>query len=171
MNEYDAKWIARITARSTRTESGCLLWPGNTNRKGYGQTGYKGKTVIIHRHLYQLVRGVTLGRWQFVCHSCDTPNCLSIEHLWVGTPKENSEDATRKGRHHNTVRTHCPEGHEYTPENTFISACGFRNCIKCQRIRQRVRAGWPRELAETLPPQPKGARVVNAPWSLLRRSN
>ena len=35
--------------------------------------------------------------------------------------------------------THCPEGHEYTPENTRISQRGFRNCRACHRERTRQR--------------------------------
>lgn len=32
----------------------------------------------------------------------------------------------------NSVKTHCPRGHEYTPANTRMSK-GSRNCRKCQR--------------------------------------
>jgi hypothetical protein len=169
MNEYDKKWIARVLARSVPGEGGCILWTGNVNRKGYGQTVYRGRTRMVHRKLFELRNGLTLDRWTFVCHHCDTPNCVAEGHLWRGSPKQNSEDATRKGRHHNTVRTHCRHGHEYTPENTFTSAAGFRNCITCQRIRQRVRAGWPRELADSMPAQRPGARPVNARWADARK--
>jgi len=42
-----------------------------------------------------------------------------------------------KGRrgdaHHNSKKTHCPHGHEYTPENTRMDR-GSRACKMCQRI-------------------------------------
>jgi hypothetical protein len=31
-------------------------------------------------------------------HTCDTPACVSLAHLIVGTKKENSEDMVRRGR-------------------------------------------------------------------------
>ena len=34
-------------------------------------------------------------------------------------------------------RTHCKNGHEYTPENTRISATGFRRCRTCDNRYQR----------------------------------
>jgi hypothetical protein len=32
-------------------------------------------------------------------------------------------------------RTHCPQGHEYTPENTYVSARRGRYCRACNRER------------------------------------
>lgn len=161
MDEYDEKWIARVMARTVPGESGCVLWQGNVNRKGYGQTVYRGRTRMVHRKLFELRNGLTLDRWTFVCHHCDTPNCVAIGHLWRGTPKQNSEDQAAKGRHHHTLRTHCPHGHEYSDGNTYVSKSGFRSCITCQRIRFRIKAGWPESLARITPVVPKGHRVIN----------
>jgi hypothetical protein len=38
---------------------------------------------------------------------------------------------------HQTVKTHCPSGHEYSPENTYRSPGGGRACRACTRIRNR----------------------------------
>lgn len=37
------------------------------------------------------------------------------------------------------AKTHCPSGHEYTPENTSISKDGFRRCRTCHRIKEQIR--------------------------------
>lgn len=37
----------------------------------------------------------------------------------------------------NSEKTHCPEGHEYTPANTRVYADGRRRCITCARNRNR----------------------------------
>lgn len=34
-------------------------------------------------------------------------------------------------------RTHCPQGHEYTPENTYRKDDGLRRCKECRRIQMR----------------------------------
>jgi hypothetical protein len=39
-------------------------------------------------------------------------------------------------------RTHCPQGHEYAPENTYTSRSGSRYCKTCNREavkRQRLK--------------------------------
>jgi hypothetical protein len=35
------------------------------------------------------------------------------------------------------LKTHCTHGHEYTPENTFATKRGWRECRACQRDRLR----------------------------------
>ncbi len=33
-----------------------------------------------------------------VCHKCDTPSCINIEHFFLGTRLENVQDMDKKGR-------------------------------------------------------------------------
>ena len=39
----------------------------------------------------------------------------------------------------NRAKTHCPKGHEYTPENIRASKVGQRGCKKCAATRERER--------------------------------
>lgn len=32
----------------------------------------------------------------------------------------------------NAAKTHCPKGHEYTPENTYYRERGWRHCRTCK---------------------------------------
>jgi hypothetical protein len=168
MDDYDKKWLARIMARTERLESGCIVWTGTVNYRGYGTALYRGRTWNIHRVVFQLSTGVTLGRWEYACHTCDVPACVNIEHLWKGTPQQNAADRSAKGRGYWETRTHCPAGHEYNEENTYIlrSKRG-RGCRICQRTQQRIRAGWTPEQA-AMPVVAKGSRPVNAGWASRR---
>ena len=39
---------------------------------------------------------------------------------------------------HSKYRTHCPKGHEYSLENTYIRADGKRKCKQCNREYMRI---------------------------------
>lgn len=51
--------------------------------------------------------------------------------------REKNRPATGEGKGWHANITHCPAGHEYTPENTYISPAGGRNCRACTRIKNR----------------------------------
>ena len=160
----DVERLARIFSRVT-IKGDCWLWQGHVHPNGYGTTAHKGRGWRVHRLVYTLVKGPVPPDHD-VCHSCDVRTCINPAHLWIGTRKQNMEDCLAKKRHDSMKRTHCPMGHEYTPENTYWKkGCKerpnpARMCRTCQRIRQRVMAGWPEELALTMSAVPKGFRPV-----------
>lgn len=46
-----------------------------------------------------------IPRGLHVCHTCDVPECVTLDHLWLGTRAENMNDCVRKGRHPATKLT------------------------------------------------------------------
>jgi HNH endonuclease/NUMOD4 motif len=70
-------------------------------------------------------------------HWDDDPLNNHVSNLRWGTDAENQRDTTRNGNNHNANKTRCPRGHEYTPENTYVSRKGKRNCRACARANQR----------------------------------
>lgn len=109
----------RLEARCIpEPNSGCLLWEGSTDNKGYGQMSIRGRGMSpypAHRAAYQLACGA-IPDGLFVLHSCDVPACCNPNHLRVGTHQDNMRDArernrmrvpkaSRGSRHHNAKLT------------------------------------------------------------------
>lgn len=76
---------------------GCWLWTGGLARRGYGGFWVSPKTVPAHRYVYIRTYG-PLTAEQMVCHRCDTPACVRPDHLFVGTQRDNIQDAIGKKR-------------------------------------------------------------------------
>lgn len=76
------------------------------------------------------------------CHGDGDPHNNRLENLRWDTASSNQRDRLVHGTHHYARRTHCKNGHEYTPENTQwrirkgprnVTASHSRVCRKCRR--------------------------------------
>lgn len=92
--------------------------------------------VQQHYQVHWLVLEAFVGprpAGMFGCHWDDDPSNNHLDNLRWATRSENVKDSVRNGTHHMARRTHCPQGHEYTPENTYRKPSGQRYCRECRR--------------------------------------
>ena len=136
--EYNRRWLERLQARTVVNERGCFVWQGPVGHKGYIMHPHRLWQNSGHRIVYRILRKKDLATSDLICHECDTRRCWNIDHLFIGTEAVNNRDCGNKGRHHNSVKTHCKRGHEFTFENTYLKITAgtvMRACKECQRLR------------------------------------
>jgi len=77
--------------------NGCWEWQGKITKCGYGEITHNQKYILVHRCSYKEFLGeIEIGR--NVCHTCDNKKCINPNHLWIGTQKDNIQDAKKKKR-------------------------------------------------------------------------
>lgn len=72
-------------------------------------------------------------------HRDGDPTNNRVENLRWNTSSQNKLDSVRHGTHVQARKTHCPHGHEYSEENTYIDPDGYRHCRTCCKAQDRKR--------------------------------
>lgn len=112
----------------------CDEWTQSVNAAGYGRVlhvGGPGKHEYAHRYFWRLGRG-PIPDGTTVDHICLNRLCVNLDHLRLLPWAQNSAEQG------SAFWTHCHNGHEFTPDNTYwrTAGNGRRMCRRCHADRQ-----------------------------------
>lgn len=111
----------------------CWVWQGALLNSGYGLfTDEYGKPITAHRWAYKHFKGEIPSNC-VIDHICRNPACVYPKHLQAISQSDNIKRSLLVKMR--SARTHCKNGHEFTPENTvYIKGQRGRRCAKCLLI-------------------------------------
>lgn len=122
----------------------CWGWGGSVDKRRKDRRALmpvildgKKTTMAAARFSWLLHRGA-IPKGLFVCHKCDNPMCSNPKHLFLGTPKDNVQDALKKGRKFGPKPKPKPKptAMEIEIATNYLSVKEFAK--KCGVSRQRV---------------------------------
>src|SRR5262245_9246906 len=95
----------------------CWNWPGAISANGYGYLRHNGKDYPAHMYSYMPFVG-EIPTGTVIDHLCRNRRCVNPGHLRVLSHADNVR-AGLAGKYL-ANRTSCPQGHDYTAENTIF---------------------------------------------------
>jgi hypothetical protein len=122
----------------------CWMWNGHITRVGYGAiskgqltTSRSYEMAPAHRVSYEVHVG-PIPKGLEIDHLCRVRACVNPAHLEAVTHSVNVSRGTSgrvRGAEHR-AKTHCPRGHPYSDENTYLNTRGHRECRTCLGVRR-----------------------------------
>ncbi len=135
-----ANTFENLMMRVEISDSGCWLWLGATNKKGYGQGALGGERGGVHRLVYRHLKG-PIPKGLVLDHLCRQKSCCNPDHLEPVTHRENILRGNGLAAQQ-VKRTYCPHGHPYKGYNLIIYKDGRRACRACNNRRGSI---WQKE--------------------------
>lgn len=158
--------------------TGCWLHAGSpTGYKPRQYPGFQlnGEYKRAHRVSYEHFKG-EIPNGLVVDHLCRQTFCVNPDHLEAVTHKENVRRGFIVALRHlwidqppnaNSLKTHCPKGHEYSGDNLWVNNSGRRECRVCMNARKKAHSQAKRD-AERLArggPKPNGMVTYRAKFT------
>ena len=132
----------------------CWVWKLKpTSTTGYGRLDDTNASYSAHRISLEYYKG-NLDSNLVIDHLCRNRICINPWHLEQVTNEENIKRG-ESSIAENKYKTHCPQNHEYTEENTYRDKKSKRYCKKCSKERRSRN-----RLAKQNKAAPKGAAIV-----------
>lgn len=130
----------------------CWPWTGGTTDRGYGTFAVSSDLRMgAHRYAFWQANGYMADQVDHTCHngsgcaggnSCPHRRCCNPAHLENTSNLVNSLRGESVAAYH-ARKTHCVNGHEFSPENTYVyrhrGGRPRRFCKQCNRDRQTAK--------------------------------
>lgn len=87
----------RIQKYSEVQPTGCVHWTRFRDKNGYGLVQVDNRSRRVIRVVWELEHG-PIPDGMIICHHCDDPPCINLDHLYLGTHSQNNADMVRRGR-------------------------------------------------------------------------
>jgi hypothetical protein len=120
-------------------QTGCWEWVASRDEHGYGRLQINGISKGAHRISYEWFNHCQIPKRLQIDHLCRNPSCVNPDHLEVVTRSVNQlrgvgPEVTRRRL---LAITHCPRGHVYDSQNTYLNPKKGRVCRACMCIKSR----------------------------------
>lgn len=141
MTSTEERFFAKVDKNAP---NGCWLWTASRFAAGYGQFRYSPqKNGRAHSWSYEHFKGPIPEGLQ-IDHLCKNKLCVNPDHLEAVTAMVNVHRSNNACAV-NARKTHCPQGHAYSLENTYVDPAGRRICRACSTAAKRAWAEANRE--------------------------
>jgi hypothetical protein len=125
-------WPNRLFAQLIIHPSGCVLWTGHVDSRGYGSISVGNKDRGVHRVVYELFAG-PIPEGLHIDHLCRVKLCANAAHLEPVTCRENLLRGVSFSAV-NAAKDRCDNGHLFDDANTYRRPSnGHRECRACNR--------------------------------------
>jgi hypothetical protein len=121
----------------TRYDGACWRYFAGHDKNGYGRIYIDRQSVATHRLslAIHLKLDIKDHSWQ-ANHKleCRFRDCWNPDHLYKGNKSQNALDCVKEGTHPQASKTHCKNGHKFSPNNTYWHN-HHRQCRTCRKAR------------------------------------
>lgn len=90
-----ARFWAKVDVRGPHE---CWEWLASKFQYGHGRFCAGRYQTSANRWSLAFTLGRMPSRFEYACHHCDNPSCVNPQHLYLGDPQSNTNDARMRGR-------------------------------------------------------------------------